>query len=168
MQSLIAFLRVAHVWLTAVMVLIAGSPYIVCHCPDGHRKLFCVNSSVHANGCCGGSSYPDSSKQKPSCCQSHKGQSDASSGTRCRVDSRGCSKVLTPPAVVAVSDSRTTAASRGADATPLAALAELLASALCSDFVLSPLSMARGPEAWRDHHSPPPPDLIVTLRHLLV
>jgi hypothetical protein len=149
-----------HIWLTAVMVLIAGSPYVSCRCPDGHRKLFCFNSPAQLNGCCGDSRCCISPEEKPPCCRKHENQDDIRSSACCRMDGAKCSKILTPSALVATNNTPPPAG----DATAV----QPLAFSLSSHLILAPLGLARSPRCWWDHHSPPPADLVVTLRHLLV
>lgn len=156
MRSLGTLLRVAHVWLTAVMVLIAGSPYVSCHCPDGHRKLFCFSSLAPVNGCCNSGAVKEKAPCRPCC----KDQSDASSDLRCRIDEAGCTKTLTSPSVVVVNDAHETA--------PNLALSTLFVSTLSPSLALPASGSAHSPLAWRDYHSPPPLDPLAALRHLLI
>jgi hypothetical protein len=145
-------LQVAQIWLTVIVVLIAGSPYISCRCPDGRIKLFCFRSSAQPNGCC------SVAPTKMSCCQGKTESSDDSSDTRSHVNRSGCSKVLNHSALVATSDSQ--------ERNPAAA--ELFVLVSFFDLTLASPGLAHIAHAGVDHRAPPPFDLVVTLRHLLV
>jgi hypothetical protein len=160
MRSLVPLLRVARAWLTAITVLVAGSPSISCLCPDGHRKLFCLHSPAELGGCCGSSCCAGRSPEEKSCCRGHKERGDAPSDNRSRVDAAGCSKVLTPPALIAISTP--------SDTDDGGAPAGLLDFAPSPDSVIAPLGPTFHPLLRPSNHSPPSPDLIVTLRHFVI
>src|SRR5262249_19031877 len=63
-------LRVALVWMTAVMLLAAGLPHVRCVCPDGHVKPFCLGSASPTSGCCCGGSCCGAAPGERTCCQS--------------------------------------------------------------------------------------------------
>lgn len=58
------------VWLTALLTLVAGFPFLECHCPNGQVKPFCIGSVARSSAsgcCCGGSCCLSTNGDK--CCQ---------------------------------------------------------------------------------------------------
>lgn len=55
MASLSHAVQTGAIWLTAIMTLFAGTPHLVCHCPTGRIKPFCLTLSSGKTGCCDGS-----------------------------------------------------------------------------------------------------------------
>src|SRR5438874_13612654 len=102
---------VGHIWLTALMTLVAGMPHFACRCPDGPVKPFCLGPTSGTSGCCcSGTSglsrqgtccrYTQSPRgadqlQARSCCQHQARQSNGSPGKQPEVGSRGCTRTLT-------------------------------------------------------------------------
>src|SRR5438552_17897173 len=41
-----------HVWLTAIMTLVAGLPHWQCLCPNGNTKSACLEITSSAQACC--------------------------------------------------------------------------------------------------------------------
>jgi hypothetical protein len=108
---------ISHVWLTAVMVPIAGFPHFDCRCPNGHVKYFCIGTIRNAAGCCCGSACCGAAGQSTCCCarrdqatgrpdkkkaccagnRSHK--ISRSSGNRPTLEQSCCTKTVVCPAV---------------------------------------------------------------------
>ncbi len=159
---------VAHVWLTAVMTLVAGLPHFDCWCPNGQLKPFCLGHPAAASGCCcgggccrrAGDTPPGRRAKERSCCgRRHRPGGRNTLTARAEVRHPGCSKALarsevcTPPRVkAAVEQDRTVAA--------------LLPPALDGASSLVPRADARA--SWQVHLLAPPTDLVTLLQHLLI
>jgi hypothetical protein len=57
MKRLRALIWAMGIWATAISTLLAGVPFLQCHCPDGHVKPFCGSllfpSTCCERSCCG-------------------------------------------------------------------------------------------------------------------
>jgi hypothetical protein len=171
------------VWLTAVMTLIAGSPHIVCRCPNGNIKLFCLGPSVRTtrtdskkamcccNGkCCGaaeakecrcGGSGASDCRVAASCCASAHDRQPAGKDPKVEIGVRAtcCAKTLVQPKLVSTSHQKTGIATD-----------EALAQVLFLDAVQSSAPLGEKPShaGLQAHQRPPPTDLIVVLLHLVI
>ena len=56
--------------LAALLTPLSGIPHVVCRCPDGHVKPFCLNITTKksAGCCCGGAGCSSGKVAKCSCC----------------------------------------------------------------------------------------------------
>jgi hypothetical protein len=151
----------ALIWLTAGSSLVAGTPLLSCRCPDGRLKLVCFKAACCAlpsesepGACCccqarTAGQPAHSSRPARSCCQQHGAQTTATS-----IQQTGCTRTLT----------------------------EVAPSVVVHDFVqplqdplptLDVVPVTVGPDgalgfrADLDHHRPPP-DLTITLLHLVI
>ena len=154
------------IWATAVSTLFAGLPHLQCRCPDGRIKPFCLSilipSTCCDRSCCAGpaDSHAERGNQgcrtKSCCCCEASRQAGNDSSEQVRA--QGCQKTVAKAQVASRAD---------------------LVRYSAQDFV-SPVPDGRGwdlfvnpqPEFGRFiaslHWSPPPSDLVITLRHLLV
>src|SRR5262245_32525650 len=99
------------VWTTAAMSLVAGFPHLVCRCPDGRVKPYCLGFLQGTSSCCeaarpaeehrhtSSAATAESDQQPPCCCRDPEEQSDpepAAPGDR--VEGTSCTRTLTQPA----------------------------------------------------------------------
>jgi hypothetical protein len=153
MSSLGSIAWIGHIWLTALMTLVAGVPHFACRCPDGQVKPFCMGTPSSKSRCC----------CRGTCCSPIEG------GTCCcaaqsrtagpEVGHSNCTKTLAPSVLLTVGHGRTTIAK------PLTAGALVAAQAAS---VVSLTTMARARSAWQAHQIAPPSDLITVLQRLVI
>lgn len=63
-----AILKTGLVWMTALATLLAGTPHLLCRCPDGTLKPFCLAHVVQSKPCC--QQKPGGTHETtPTCCQ---------------------------------------------------------------------------------------------------
>lgn len=164
---------IGQVWLTAIMVPVAGLPHFDCRCPNGQVKHFCIGMAAKASGCCCGSACCSSSAAGKCCCGSHAGACDgqskrfscckcqhnrgATSG-RQTLERSGCTKTAVRAGVFAASDGKATAdlSQAGLPLTPC-----LLTPDLSGEVVTAHLR-------WQKHLPAPPPDVLNLLQRLLI
>lgn len=151
----------AFIWLTALLVLIAGSPLVTCLCPDGRNKLFCLRLYAEAGNSRSVESCCSVAPAKKSCChRAQREQSDASSSSRPHVNAVSCRSVLTPPSLVAIPDKHKT------DCSTAFAIAIAVPSPL--EPMVSPAAGEHEAQIYRTVHSPPPTDRIIALCHFVI
>ena len=153
-----------HVWLTALMMLVAGIPQLRCGCPGGDVKPSpSAPDSQPAGCCCCGATREAcgeavSSDEKDKCCCCHPSQerptTDSERGPRAGLQKPRCIKEL--QRTVSVAPPRTEQSDHQEQA--IAPLARTVPVCL----PVFPLS----PRIWRLHLLPPPTDLITLLQHL--
>lgn len=161
----------ALVWLTALMTLLSSLPHFDCRCPGGRVKRFCVGLYVSAC-CCGGSccsSAPPGrrvpgplvpSARSPCPCCTHKPQAPGGkAGTAERdVGSASCVKTLAAAPLLAMGEVRTD----GDEDPPTESLPPQPAPGGFAAACVPPGNNCHvGP-------SPPPINLLILLRHLLI
>jgi hypothetical protein len=174
MHSLRKTLLAGHVWVTAVMTLIAGSPHLDCRCPDGHLKPFCLTAGSSPSACCcdggccatnsgGGKCRGGSASREGACpsCRRHRGQEQATSPrTALREDTSCCSRQLVQPESSVPTHTRP-AITR--DLTLISCPAPETAPALS----LLPAAERQTP-SWLLHLPGPPGDLLTLLQRFLI
>lgn len=154
----------ALVWLTTLMTLVAGLPHFDCRCPSGQVKPFCPGQTSTAC-CCGGSccspTQPPPPQDAPDglCprCGHHPDTRGDAVGTEGAVGSACCLMTLAEAPVLAAGEARA-AAEREPDAEPLAPPSH-------GGF---PAAHDVQASAWQPGTSPPPIDLVILLRHLVI
>jgi hypothetical protein len=164
-------------WLTAAMMLVAGTPHYSCRCPSGAIKPFCLGISFArakdaqqtANCCCNGRCCPSqgtkscvSSAREPKSCCGCCGDR-GSKPTRGRPDAGGqvngacCIRTLAPSQTITVSPPKTGVAA-----------GETFGQFIAFDASRSQLPICVGRCDCREHQRPPPTDLVVSLLHLVI
>jgi hypothetical protein len=143
---------IGHIWLTALMTLVAGVPHFACRCPDGRVKPFCMGTPSAKSGCCCRGTCCSPSEGGTCCC-----------GTRSRIPGpevgrSNCTKTLAPSVLLTVGHGKTTLAN------PLT-VGALPAQAVS---VLSLTTMVGARPAWQAHQIAPPTDLITVLQRLVI
>jgi hypothetical protein len=166
-------------WLTAIMMLVAGTPHFHCRCPNGRIKPFCLALLTGKTGCCCDGSCcsafpgddakglathasPSATVAKKTCCcgKAHQDNTRDESRTAPRLGKAGCQKTLAE-AAAAVSEP-------SVKVSVLDLTAHLL--------VPAPEPMMEhdgfGPwdylSAYHYHRIPPPTDLVTVLQHFLI
>jgi hypothetical protein len=167
------------VWATSASMLMAATPFVVCHCPNGDIKPFCIVATVTDSPCCCsgtccGSEGGDSHRSKPksgakSCCghtnasetkgENSKRSSDKSSSGSPVFDKAGCETGLAQVKTSSLNRSET----RPTQIT-LASL-ELLGEAPAR--ITAPLT-ATQLTIWALDRLPPPIDLVTSLQRLTI
>jgi hypothetical protein len=163
--------RAALVWLTALMTLITSLPHFDCRCPNGRVKRFCLGLTCRTC-CCAGACCPaaqagrrlsvstPSSSPGGSCPRCHKSQAAEGkfAADEPAVGRTGCVRTLIESALVATGEGRT-----DTDPVPVAEF-------LPSQPALASLATASGlrRSTYQPGDSPPPTDLVILLRHLLI
>jgi hypothetical protein len=168
---------IGHIWLTALMTLVAGMPHFACRCPDGNVKPVCMGtlsaksgcccsgtccSSFEGDTCCCGAQSRIAADQVQTgfqCCQHQDRQTKESRGNRPEVGHNSCTKTLAPSVLLTVSHGKTTIAK------PLTDGALLPAQAVT---VLSLTTMVGARSAWQAHQIAPPTDLVTALQRFLI
>ena len=172
-------LLVAQVWLSAVMLPIAGLPHFSCLCPDGRVKPFCFGPTTQTSGrccrgsCCGSKPGEGSCAEAPRparagaktrccCCRSHagEGKKQSASDARHRVSAPACRRTLTEADLIAILGERD---SPGVSAGPITWL-----SAPPPTLLLPPPRLEHAQLSWQTYGQPPPTDLIILLLHFLI
>jgi hypothetical protein len=161
------------VWLTAAATLVAGTPRLVCTCPNGRVKPYCFGSADSKTGCCCGGeccgnacgphrrNHPEQPVTTPACCGhcSCCGSSAAPQKSGPLVSSRCCARSTARPDPSTIPSS-----DRG------------VAKATSSVLLLTPGgSPHRHPDPVAadfrqrpDHQRPPPTDLVIAFQHFLI
>lgn len=172
---------VLMVWATAASTLLGSVPHVVCRCPNGKTKLFCVSltSAKSGKSCCCGSSCCDKKasdgcccKAKPtkkSCCVKENAEEtdSGSKGTPVKehLSKHGaaggncCQKTLVKTKVPVQNRSEVKVADCGC--TSLILLANT-----APGFAVAPAAPPKS--EWRVDWSPPPPDLVTSLQRLTI
>jgi hypothetical protein len=160
------------VWLTTIAMSVAGFPFVYCLCPDGHGMVFCPGVSAQAQGCCcfrdsvpvegsrccKAQESAHSSKPRPCCCQGHRQAIDPAADSH--VQPRACQRTLVHAEFVAPAP-----ASHAPALDPAAGLALPLTDLACS----SPMPRTCIAQvSWQSYRIPPPTDLVIVLRQLLI
>jgi hypothetical protein len=165
---------VAHVWLTAFMMLFAGLPYVRCQCLADFAKPIFPSAPFQVSNCCGaGSSCTPSpqgtdrsgdtsrtSQVKMACCCCHAASAQSTDKDKhAQLKNLGCKRTLT-------------------DADPaLPSSQERVNDSMAVELLLSdiaPASLDLSAEAgcfllaWQNHSEPPPTDLVLTLQHFVI
>jgi hypothetical protein len=163
------------VGLTAVMTLVAGTPHFDCLCPNGHVKPFSLNLFAGPSPCCDRSRPPQDgedgscgraevcraagpARPSHSCCHARRREEGKQPHAPQGLRNEGCKKVLVE-AEPATPGSPLTAPGPDLSSTLLAVLPEP-----SPDLLGSPA----GRPQLKDHHGPPPTDLITILQHFLL
>lgn len=163
-------IRAGAVWLTALMTLVTGLPHFVCICPDGHRKPFCLGFCSPTTGCCCASeccarseapSSPNADTMETCCSCHHKARSSNTKQVpHAQLASQGCRKTIVQADFAIVTTGWRTAVDPSALVFPVPALDSVVKGPCPFDL--------DGRFAWRSCRIPPPTDLVVTLKHLLI
>ena len=163
------------VWLTATATLLAGIPHFTCRCPNGRVKPFCFGSASKQSCCCGDKSCCSAESDR-CCCHGGKeqaGLSTRSLGNQSGLISTGCRRVhhaeIQPsrcaktPAQLQVLSAENSRVPDSKD-TLVRPHFPLISPAV--EAVGSPRS--RKPCAFWSDGTPPPLDLVIALRHLVI
>jgi hypothetical protein len=160
------------VWLTTIAMSVAGFPFIYCLCPDGHGMIFCPGVSAQAQGCCcvrdsapaegdrccKAQESPHPSKTRPCCCHGHRQPIDPAAAGQ--VQPLACQRTLVHAESVAPAP-----AGKTQTLDPAAGLALPLTDLSCS----SPMPrICNAQLSWQSYRIPPPTDLVIVLRQLLI
>jgi len=163
-------IRAGAVWLTALMTLITGLPHFDCLCPNGHHKPFCLGLCSQSTGCCcaGGccvrsevSSSPNADTPETCCSCHHKARpSQTKQDPPAQLESPGCRKTIVQPDFAIVTTARSAAVDPSDLVSPVPAFASVVEGPCPFD--------RNGRLAWQCYRIPPPTDLVVNLKHLLI
>jgi hypothetical protein len=160
-------------WVAALLTPVAGVPHLVCQCPDGHVKEFCLSTARSSSGCCCGRACCARSPGGPCCCRGKHGKTaagqdrcgagdarhQAGSGDNLLVEPACCVRSPAGPAPLAIAPHQ----KAPADDRNFAAL---LPPGVGSVYALTP--GAPGRPAGLAHSLAPPPDLVTLLGRLLI
>lgn len=164
----------APIWLTAIMTLVAGLPQFACGCrgengqPPQSASTVVPTSSCCCTGCCAADRGP------AACCQSSKSQASKAAATSLRDGVRslqaaahdrhagpnGCVKI----SVTSTSFAVVASASERAQAPGCT----LLFAVQPVRTVLDAGSNSSMVSVWQEAHSPPPVDMLSTLKRLVI
>lgn len=165
------------IWLTAIMTLIAGTPHLVCRCPNGHVKPSCLSlfsgkTSCCGNSCCSASQVDDGKgsaarislsatliKKNCCCCKAHQEDASDESRTNSKLGKERCQKNLV----------------EGIVAVPAPSVKAPVQDLTVHLFVPAPeTTMAQEgfgacDSSFANHyHWPPPTDLVTVLQRFLI
>jgi hypothetical protein len=166
---------VAHVWLTAFMMLFAGLPHVRCQCPTEHDKPirpsipFQIGKCCGAGSCCtpapegddrsGDTSIASEAEQVCCCCHTSTMQ-NADKKEQCgQLESLGCKRALTDADPVLSSSQEPVNAGL---------ISWMLISDTAPTFLALPRQAGDSSLSWQSHEKPPPTDLVLTLQHILI
>ncbi len=164
-------------WLTAIMMLIAGTPHFDCRCPNGNIKHICLSLFSGKSGCCcegsccsairGDDAKDLTDHPSPSaavakagcCCKGRQENARDESQTDARLGKAGCQKTLAK-AAAAIAEPAMKAPVQDPTAHLFVPAAELLAGQ--DGFGACDCLFAHR------YHWPPPTDLVTVLQRFLI
>lgn len=156
------------VWLTALMTLVTGLPHFDCLCPDGHHKPFCFGFCFQSTGCCVSGCCVRSEKSSPkadateTCCSCHckPKPSHTQPVPQAQLESQGCRKTFVQADFAIITTARRAAGDTSTLVAPVPAFDSVVIG-------LDPFDL-NGRLTWQRCSIPPPTDLVVHLKHLLI
>ena len=171
--------RAVFVWLLAATSLVAGLPRFDCVCPNGDHKVCFLGLFSRGNCCCGSVCCPPPSPDRSGqtsapghgdsagegagpgkgCCACARQAPSGPTGTDSRLDGPCCKR--TPAEAEPLAEPPTKAAAEG-DADSFS-----LPLPQSTPFAILPAPGQR-PLSLQRYDLPPPPDLVVTLRHFII
>lgn len=166
------------IWLTAVMTLIAGTPHLVCRCPNGRVKPFCFALLSGKNGgccdgpCCSAFSEDDGkdlaagasltatvAQKTCCCCETHQDNAKNESRSDSKLGKEKCQKTLVE-GIVAVPAPAVKAPVQDLTAHLFVPASEFVTA---QDRFGASERLCDTPCDW-----PPPTDLVTLLQHFLI
>jgi hypothetical protein len=150
---------VSLVCLTAGATLLAGTPQLICGCPGDKAGTPVVNAPAARCPCHGGCCTLPESTDSPSCCSAARESRPASPlGTAQTI--RHCIRTVSQPGWLSLSPTKPT--------TQSAELRGELVLFLPASGTDAPGSTQASNPEWQRNRPPPPTDLVISLRRLLV
>jgi hypothetical protein len=155
MMTLRHLLLVGTVWLTAAMLVVAGTLHFQCGCPDPQAPPSALEQRAGCGCCCDAHHAPGSGDQTSCCAPPQEDRSDP-----CPTGRPGCTLALVPSEPLTAGQAKTTVDK------DLTSAVHVFAYLGCSPV---PVPYAAGGSLGQQLHSlAPPTDLVTALLHLLI
>jgi hypothetical protein len=162
------------VWATAASALLGSTPHVVCRCPNGQIKLFCVSMFLTSSkSCCCNGSCCQSKAKSGCCCKSGPAKKTGcggetkseknpplkgDAGADGAFSSSSCQKTFVKTNAPVLTRAETKSFDSGSSSLVLLATAEL-------GCFIKPAPLRK---IWRVAWPPPPTDLVTSLKRLTI